>query len=109
ILSKYNIGRKFIAELFKLFKIEVIGYRRARLILEYAADYSYRIFNPISLIKNKAALKYLPIIVNLLAYYTLVYKVTITPTRIIYSTLTVETTNRILRKYKDYYEYFIRI
>ncbi|KAK1825842.1 RNA dependent RNA polymerase-domain-containing protein [Podospora conica] len=97
-----------ILKLFELSKIEVMGFRRARLVLEYAADHGRRIFNPMSLIKNKAALEYLPATVNLPAHCTLVRKVTITPTRIVYSTPTVETTNRILRKYKDHHEHFIR-
>ena len=109
ILSEYNIGREFVRRLFELSEIMVMGHSRARLALEYAADQGRRIFDPISLFQNKNALEYLPATVNLPSHCTLIRKATITPTRIIYSTPTVETTNRILRQYKYHQDHFLRI
>lgn len=96
-------------EPFDLSKSEVMGNRRARLIHEWAADHGRRILDPMSLFKNKAALEYLPAAVNLPAHRTLVRKAPISPTRIVYSTPTVETTNRILRQYKYHDEHFLRV
>lgn len=109
ILSEYNIGREFVGKLLELSEIKDMGHSRARLVLEYAADQGRRIFDPMSLFQNKNALEYLPATVKLPPHCTLVRKATITPTRIIYNTPTVETTNRVLRQYKYHQDNFLRI
>lgn len=109
ILCEYNIGRDFVEQLLEMSKPESLGYSRARLILEYAADQGRRIYNPMDLLKDPAALTYYPTTLRIPDYCALVRKVTVTPTRIYFSTPTVETTNRVIRRYKQVQDHFLRV
>lgn len=109
ILSEYNIGREFLERLLELAKPGGLDASRARLILEYAADQGRRIYEPMTLFEDQAALTYYPTTLHIPDYCALVRKVTVTPTRIYFSTPTVETTNRIVRRYKHVQELFLRV
>ncbi|AEO65138.1 uncharacterized protein THITE_2048877 [Thermothielavioides terrestris NRRL 8126] len=103
ILCEYNIQRDFLEKLLEL------GPNRARLILEYAADKGETIYNPLELLKDPGALTYYPTTLHIPDYCALVRKVIVTPTRIYFNTPTVETTNRIVRRYKQVQDHFIRV
>ncbi|KAK3310739.1 RNA dependent RNA polymerase-domain-containing protein [Chaetomium strumarium] len=109
ILSEYNISRDFLEKLVELSMPSGFGPNRARLILEYAADKGRPIHNPMDLFKDSSAMTYYPATLHIPDYCALMRKVTVTPTRIYFSTPTVETTNRIIRRYKEVQEYFVRV
>ncbi|KAK3989129.1 putative RNA-dependent RNA polymerase [Cladorrhinum sp. PSN332] len=109
ILCEYSIDYEFLEKLAQFLDSDCLGKARARLILEYAADQDKRIWNPMDLFSDQAALTYYPTTLHLPDYCALVRKVTVTPTRVLFSTPTVETTNRVIRRYKDDQERFLRI
>ncbi|KAK4192574.1 putative RNA-dependent RNA polymerase [Podospora australis] len=112
ILSEYSVGHEFFEKLMELSDPSTILHdrtNRARLILEYAADQGKRIWNPMDLLSDPAALSYYPTTLHIPNYCALVRKITVTPTRVYFSTPGVETTNRVIRRYWDAQKYFIRI
>ncbi|KAK0656443.1 RNA dependent RNA polymerase-domain-containing protein [Cercophora newfieldiana] len=109
VLSEYNIDQRFIDRLSELAQIKVMEFNRARLVLEYAADQGKRIFDPMTLLENENALRYIPTTARLPEHCALLRKATITPTKIYFNTPTVETTNRVIREYKPLQENFLRI
>lgn len=110
ILSEYNIGRNFLEQLVEMSKPRAFNKpNRARLILEYAADEGQPVYNPMELFEDRGAMTYYPTTLHIPDYCALVRKVTVTPTRIFFSTPTVETTNRVVRRYKDVQDHFIRV
>lgn len=109
ILNEHSVKREFLEKLLDISQPDGMGFNRARLILEYAADEGKRIYDPMSLFTDKAALTYYPNTLHIPAYCALVRKVTVTPTRIYFSTPTVETTNRIVRCYHQVQDHFIRV
>lgn len=109
ILCEYNIKREFLEKLQEMSSRDTKDPNRARLILEYAADQGTTIYNPMDLLKDRAALTYYPTTLHIPSYCALVRKVTITPTRIYFSTPTVETTNRVVRHYRQVQDHFLRV
>jgi RNA-dependent RNA polymerase len=109
IFCEYNITREFLEKLLEVSQPIGLDSNRARLILEYAADQGKPIYDPMDLFQDRAALTYYPTTLHIPDYCALVRKVTITPTRIYFNTPTVETTNRIVRRYKHVQDHFIRV
>ncbi|KAK4165762.1 RNA-dependent RNA polymerase [Cladorrhinum sp. PSN259] len=109
ILCEYNIDYDFLEQLVRLSDPAGPDKDRARLILEFAADQGKRIWNPMDLLSDPAALTYYPNCRHIPDHCACVRKVTVTPTRIFFSTPTVETTNRVIRRYRDDQERFLRI
>jgi RNA-dependent RNA polymerase len=110
ILSEYNIGRDFLEKLVEMSKPRAFNKpNRARLVLEYAADEGKPVYNPMELFEDHGAMTYYPTTLHIPDYCALVRKVTVTPTRIFFSTPTVETTNRVVRRYGDVQNHFIRV
>lgn len=112
IINEHNIDRPFLKKLMELcHEKDGLGKDRARLILEYAADEyaGKRIFNPMELFEDSAAMRYFPPTTRLPNNCALVRRVTITPTRIYFSTPCVELTNRVIRQWQFAKDYFIRI
>ncbi|KAK3394120.1 RNA dependent RNA polymerase-domain-containing protein [Podospora didyma] len=109
VLSEYNIGEEFLEKLVQLSNPDSLTSDRARLVLEYAADKKRRIYNPMDLFSDEAAMSYYPSTMNIPAHCAIVRKVTVTPTRIYFNTPTVETTNRVIRHYKHVRDRFIRV
>ena len=91
-INEHNITEEFIA---KLASMENMA---ARYLLEYIAEQNRRIYNPMSISQSSEALAYRPRseVPHYCAYQR---KATITPTKIMFSTPSVETTNRVLRHY----------
>jgi RNA-dependent RNA polymerase len=109
VFCDHNITREFLEKLADLSQPGGLDSSRARLILEYAADQGKPIYNPMNLFSDRAAMAYYPTTLHIPDYCALVRKVTITPTRIYFNTPTVETTNRIVRRYKAVQDHFIRV
>ncbi|KAK3951934.1 RNA dependent RNA polymerase-domain-containing protein [Pseudoneurospora amorphoporcata] len=112
IINEHNIDRPFLEKLMEFCHSDnSLVKDRARLILEYAADEyaGKRIFDPMELFKDSAALNYFPSTFMIPNHCAWVRRVTITPTRIYFSTPCVEPTNRVIRQWKYAQDYFIRI
>ncbi|KAK4229040.1 RNA-dependent RNA polymerase [Podospora fimiseda] len=109
ILCEHSIDYTFLERLAQLSDPESLDRARGRLVLEYAADQDKRVWDPMELLRDAAALTYYPTTLHIPDYCALVRKVTVTPTRVLFSTPTVETTNRVIRRYKDDQERFLRI
>lgn len=110
VFSEYNITRDFLEQLILLTKKpDGTTSDRAKFVLEYAADEGKRIFDPMTLFSDQAAMSYHPNPRGIPDYCALIRKVTVTPTRVYYSTPTVESTNRVVRHYKAVQDSFMRI
>lgn len=109
IINEYNIGQDFIEKLIELSKPDRLDPHRGRLVLEYAADQGKRIWRPMDLFSDTAAMTYFPTTMIIPEYCALMRKVIVTPTRIYFKTPTVETTNRVIRQFRHVKDNFIRL
>ncbi|KAK3388997.1 RNA dependent RNA polymerase-domain-containing protein [Sordaria brevicollis] len=112
IINEHNIDRPFLKKLMELSHNDnSLQKDRARLVLEYAADHyaGKRIFNPMDLFDDRAAMEYFPSSYMIPPHCARVRRVTVTPTRIYFSTPCIEPTNRVIRRWKHAQDYFIRI
>lgn len=112
IINEHNIDRPFLEKLMELSHDDnSLQKDRARLVLEYAADHyaGKRIFNPMDLFNDRAAIEYYPSNYMIPSNCARVRRITITPTRIYLSTPCIEPTNRVIRRWKHAQDYFIRI
>ncbi|KAL2198660.1 RNA dependent RNA polymerase-domain-containing protein [Corynascus similis CBS 632.67] len=110
ILCEYNIEREWLEKLVEMSNASDPGTAtRARLMLEYAADEGRPIYDPMELFQDCGAMSYYPTTLHIPDYCALVRKVIVTPTRIYFSTPTVETTNRVVRRYRHVQDHFIRV
>ncbi|KAM7187118.1 RNA dependent RNA polymerase domain containing protein, partial [Naviculisporaceae sp. PSN 640] len=109
IINEYNIGQDFIEKLIELSRPDRLDPERGRLVLEYAADQGKRIWRPMELFSDPAAMTYFPTTMIIPEYCALMRKVIVTPTRIYFKTPTVETTNRVIRQFRHVKDNFIRL
>ena len=94
-LNEYNITPQFVKTLADLAHKDS---RRARSILEYVTEQDKRVYEPETIFADQDALSYSPN-ARIPAYCAYTRKATITPSTIIFSSPTVETTNRVTRHY----------
>ena len=95
ILNEHNITKEFVASLADIASKDPV---KARTVLEYVAERSKRIFDPMTIFKDQEALAFSPK-TEIPHYCAFSRKATITPSTIYFSSPTVETTNRVLRHY----------
>jgi RNA-dependent RNA polymerase len=95
LLNEYNLDREFIERLAELAKTDA---STARNILEYVAENDKRIYDPLHLFNSPEALAF-SVKTDIPHYCAYSRKATITPSTILFSSPTVETTNRVLRHY----------
>ncbi|KAG9247412.1 RNA dependent RNA polymerase-domain-containing protein [Calycina marina] len=95
LLNEFNISEEFVR---KLLMISATDAYQARNILEYVAEQDKRVFDPVRIFEDSEALAYSPK-TDIPHYCAYARKATVSPTTIYYSTPTVETTNRVLRRY----------
>jgi RNA-dependent RNA polymerase len=103
IMNEHNLGANFITCLADIARKDEM---RARHLLEYAVEQEKRIYDPMTIFNDVDALAYSPNskIPHYCAYSR---KVTVTPTTLYFSSPTVETTNRVIRKYSE--DRFLRV
>lgn len=94
-LNEYNITKEFVQ---KLAQLAYKDLPRARFLLEYVADRAKRVYKPLSIFEDAEACAYSPQ-TEFPHYCAHVRKATITPSTIYFSSPTVETTNRVLRRF----------
>ncbi|KAL3420212.1 RNA-dependent RNA polymerase 1 [Phlyctema vagabunda] len=95
IINEYNIGSDFV---FKLAELARNDATKARTILEYVVEQDKRVYKPMSIFDDEDAFAYSPQ-TKIPRYCGYTRKATVTPTTLIFSSPTVETTNRITRHY----------
>ncbi|TAQ83496.1 hypothetical protein B7494_g8180 [Chlorociboria aeruginascens] len=95
ILHEHNVTKEFVTQ---LAEIASANSSKARFILEYITEQDKRVYNPMSIFEDQEALAYSPK-TEIPHYCAFSRKATITPSTILFSSPTVETTNRVLRYY----------
>ncbi|OHF03496.1 RNA-dependent RNA polymerase [Colletotrichum orchidophilum] len=102
IVSEYSITQPFIDRLCQMDK------DRAKWMLEYFADQGKRVWNPMEIFESEEAALYFPGM-SMPYYCTTIRKVIITPSTMHFCSPSVESSNRVLRKYNSYQDRFLRV
>ncbi|OAA42703.1 suppressor of ascus dominance [Metarhizium rileyi] len=102
IFNEYTIGIDFLERLNGLQPLDAT--RR----LEYLVDQDSRLVDPMKLFGMEEAAAYVPT-TKIPPYCTFVRKASITPTTIRFNSPTVETSNRVVRKYSHLQDRFLRV
>ncbi|KAK1710443.1 RNA-dependent RNA polymerase [Colletotrichum lupini] len=102
ILSEYSINQAFIDRLRQMDK------DRAKWMLEYFADQGKREWNPMEMFGSEEAALYFPGM-SMPYYCTTIRKVIVTPSTMHLCSPSVESSNRVLRKYNSYQDRFLRV
>ncbi|KAK5998750.1 RNA-dependent RNA polymerase 1 [Cladobotryum mycophilum] len=102
ILNEHTISAEFIENLAALDPVDAT--RR----LEFLMDRNEVLYDPMGLFALPEAQHYLPH-ARIPSYCTLVRKANITPTTIRFNSPTVETSNRVMRKYRHVQDRFLRV
>ncbi|KFY36742.1 hypothetical protein V495_07655 [Pseudogymnoascus sp. VKM F-4514 (FW-929)] len=105
ILEVHNITPEFVKELASLVATDM---ERATCILEYISEQGKRIYDTMSIFKDPDALAHSPKS-KIPAYCAYTRKATVTPTTMYFSSPTVETSNRVIRKYSADGDRFLRV
>ncbi|RFU28144.1 hypothetical protein B7463_g8205, partial [Scytalidium lignicola] len=100
IINEHNITSSFVTSLAEIADRDP---DKARTILEYCAEKKKRIYDPMAIFQDREALAYSPK-TRIPHYCAYSRKVTVTPSTLLFSSPTVETTNRVLRKYAREHE-----
>ncbi|KKY34978.1 putative rna-dependent rna polymerase 1 [Diaporthe ampelina] len=102
LLDEYSINSQFLE------KLTSFDADRARMMLEGVAEANKQFYEPMKMFDDPRVLHYWPN-ARIPPYATLVRRAIITPTAIYFKTPCVELTNRILRKYSDLNNRFLRV
>ncbi|ELR03192.1 hypothetical protein VC83_02314 [Pseudogymnoascus destructans] len=105
ILEVHNITPEFVKELASLVDTDK---ERATCILEYISEQGKRIYDVMSIFKDPDALAHSPKS-KIPTYCAYTRKATVTPTTIYFSSPTVETSNRVIRKFSAHGDRFLRV
>ncbi|OBT64469.1 hypothetical protein VE03_05354 [Pseudogymnoascus sp. 23342-1-I1] len=105
ILEVHNITPEFVKELASLV---ATNQERATCVLEYISEQGKRIYDVMSIFKDPDALAHSPKS-KIPTYCAYTRKATVTPTTMYFSSPTVETSNRVIRKYSAYGDRFLRV
>ncbi len=106
MLNEHNIDAAFIQ------KLAGMPANRARDVLEAVADANVRVFNPMDIFSDPNITTFFSTLEETEGkkdYLVLVRKAIVTPSTVYFSTPVVETNNRVLRKYKDLKDRFLRV
>lgn len=101
-LNEHNMSNEFISRLIEMDET------RAQDVLEFVANQKIRIYDPMEIFNIKVVngLASRPQIPHYCAY---IRSATITPSTVYYHTPTVETSNRIIRRYSEHADRFLRV
>ncbi|KAL0937668.1 suppressor of ascus dominance [Colletotrichum truncatum] len=102
VLSEYSITHEFLDRLRALDK------DRAKWTLEYFTDRGQRVWNPMEIFDSEEGRLYFPN-ASTPHYCTTIRKIVVTPTVVYYNSPSVESSNRVLRKYSIYQDRFLRV
>ncbi|KAI9757369.1 MAG: hypothetical protein M4579_003483 [Chaenotheca gracillima] len=100
-LNEHNLSKRFVERLGRMEE------RKALNILEWVAQQQKRIFEPMALFDDSKAL---PSKKRAIPHYcTHMRKVTVTPSMIYFNTPSVEISNRVVRRYVEHSDRFLRV
>ncbi|GKT62364.1 RNA-dependent RNA polymerase [Colletotrichum tofieldiae] len=102
ILSEYSITQTFVDELCRMDK------DRAKWMLEHFADQGTKVWDPMEIFENEEARFFFPN-ASMPYYCMTIRKVMITPSTMHFCSPSVESSNRVLRKYSTYQDRFLRV
>ncbi|PHH63551.1 hypothetical protein CDD81_5738 [Ophiocordyceps australis] len=102
IFNECTITRDFLLKLAQLNPLDAM--RR----LEYLVDQHETLYDPMDVFTNSDAKSYMPNVKSP-HYCTLMRKAIITPTTIRFSSPIIETSNRVVRRYKQFGDRFLRV
>lgn len=102
LLDEYTVDAQFLEKLISF------DADRARMMLEGVAEANMKFYEPMKMFDDPKVLHYWPN-ARIPPYATLVRRAVVTPTAIYFKTPGVELTNRILRKYSDLNDRFLRV
>lgn len=102
LLNEHNLTGDFVARLIAMDPI------KAQDILEYVASQKKRLYEPMSIfsmtvVKGSTSTRKIP------HYCAYVRSATVTPATVYYNTPTVDTSNRIIRRYAEHADRFLRV
>lgn len=103
VFNEHNLTARFVARLASMAQKDRT---KARYMLEYATEQEKRIYDPMTIFDDAKALAYSPN-AKIPHYCAYSRKVRVTPTTLYFSSPTVETTNRVIRKYTE--DRFLRV
>jgi RNA-dependent RNA polymerase len=100
-LSEYNLSAEFVD------RLRGMEPKKATALLEYVSGQKKRIYNPMDIFSmttssGTGSLKIPP-------SYFLVRSVTVTPSIVYFATPIVEVSNRVIRRYAEYSDHFLRV
>jgi RNA-dependent RNA polymerase len=101
-LNEHNMSNEFVTKLIEMDET------KAQDVLEYVANQKTRIYDPMEIFDIRVinGLASRPQIPHYCAY---IRSATITPSTVYYNTPTVETSNRIIRRYSEHADRFLRV
>ncbi|KAJ0123196.1 RNA-dependent RNA polymerase RDP-1 [Diaporthe amygdali] len=102
LINEYSVDAQFLE------KLNSFDTDRAKMMLEGVAEANRQFYEPMRIFDEPRILHYCPN-ARIPPYATLVRRAVITPTTIYFKTPCVELTNRILRKYSDLTDRFLRV
>lgn len=106
-INEYNVTTEFLD---KLARLAASDPKTATNILEHVAEKEKRVYNPMDIFEIPNEESYSPKNNRIPHYCALSRKAAITPTAIYLNSPTVETTNRVIRKYSQAYgDRFLRV
>lgn len=102
LLDEHTVDAQFLE------KLNSFDADRARMMLEGVAEANRHFYEPMKMFDDPKVLHYWPN-ARIPPFATLVRRAVVTPTAIYFKTPCVESTNRILRKYSDLNDRFLRV
>lgn len=102
LLNDHSISQEFLT------KLATFTNDRARILLEGIVAADKPIYDPMTAFENTRVLHYYSF-AKVPSYCTLMRRAIVTPTTIYFSTPTVEVSNRVMRKYSDLADHFMRV
>lgn len=101
-LNEHNLDQVFLSHLMSM------GVSKARDLLEYVANQGKRVFDPMSLFKL-TIVEGTSLRAKIPHYCVYIRAVTVTPTTVYFQTPVPEMSNRVIRKYSQYADRFLRV
>ncbi|CAN8100723.1 unnamed protein product [Discula destructiva] len=108
LFNEYSIDRGFLDKLLSYDSGTAPQFDRARMMLEGVADQNVQYYRPADIFEDPKIMHYWPT-VKVSSQSAMVRRVVITPTGMYLKTPGVELTNRVLRKYSDLNDRFLRV
>lgn len=108
LFNEYSIDKDFLNKLLTLESGKPRDLDRVRMMLEGVADQNIKYYRPADIFNDPKIVNYWPT-VKLPPQAAMIRRAVVTPTGVYFKTPGVELTNRVLRKYSDLTDRFLRV